>query len=243
MFIETKRRSLVKAVSWRILATTITTGIVYALFGRLDLAVAAGVIESTSKIVMYFVHERIWERIGFGRKKVKPFVLWFTGLPLSGKTAIADVVYEKLKRNDKLPLQRLDSREIREMIPELGFDRRDRILHLKRVAFLIRILQSNSISVVASFVSPYREVREFIRNHTDNFIEIYVKASVETCMKRDYKGVYEKAKRGEIKNLTGVDEPYEEPETPEIVLDTEKYSKEELADMVYKYVRKRGLGY
>ena len=238
MFIETKTRSLLKAISWRVFATSVTILIVFIFFGKLDLAIAAGVLESLSKIVIYFIHERIWNKINFGRKEIEPFVLWFTGLPLSGKTTIADKVFERLKEIKNLPIQRIDSRDIREMIPEIGYTKEDRIRHLKRVAFLIKVLQSNSISVVASFVSPYREIRRFIRENSKNFVEIYVKAEVEECKKRDYKGVYKKAKTGEIKNLTGIHEPYEEPDSAEIVLDTQKYSVEEMADIVYKYVMK-----
>ncbi|MGA1863040.1 adenylyl-sulfate kinase [Deferribacter thermophilus] len=239
MFIETKKRSLLKAISWRVFASLTTTLIVFVFFGRLDLAIAAGVTETVIKIGIYFVHERIWEKIKFGKKRVDPFVLWFTGLPLSGKSTIADKVYEKLVKYDHLLLQRLDSKDIREMIPEVGFSKEERIRHLKRVAFLVKTLQSNSISVIASFVSPYIDIREYVRNNTKNFIEIYVKANIEECKKRDYKGVYKKAEKGEIKNLTGIHEKYEEPESPEIILDTTKYSPDELADMVYDYVIKK----
>jgi len=239
MFIETKKRSLLKAISWRFFASATTTIIVFIFFGRLDLAFAAGVTETVIKIGIYFIHERIWDKIKFGKKKVEPFVLWFTGLPLSGKSTIADIVYEKLERYDHIPVQRLDSKDIRDMIPDIGYTRSERVIHLKRVAFLIKTLQSNSISVIASFVSPYRDIREYIRNNTKNFVEIYVKADVEDCKKRDYKGVYEKAEKGELANLTGVHEPYEEPKNPELILDTERYSAEELADKVYEYVIKR----
>lgn len=238
MFIETKRRSLLKAISWRIFATTATTIIIFIFFGRLDLAIAAGIVESISKIFLYFIHERIWSNIKYGKKKIEPFVLWFTGLPLSGKTTIADLVYKKLKNHENLMLQRLDSKDIRELIPEIGYSKKERILHLKRVAFLIKTLQSNSISVVASFVSPYEEIRTFIRENTRNFIEVYVKANLSSCMERDYKGVYEKANKGEIKNLTGIHEPYDEPKNAEIILDTDKFSPEELASMVYNYIIK-----
>ncbi len=239
MYIETNKRSLLKAISWRFIATATTTLIVYILFKRIDLAVVAGVFESVSKIIIYFIHERIWDRINFGRKKVDPFVLWFTGLPLSGKTTIADLVYKKLSKNNKILLQRIDSKDIRTMIPEIGYTKSERILHLKRVAYLIKILQNNSISVIASFVSPYKEIRDFLRNNTKNFVEIYVKASIEECKKRDLKGLYEKAELGEIKNFTGIHEPYEEPENPEILLDTENYNPDQLADIVVDYVKRK----
>ncbi len=238
MYIETKRRSLLKAISWRIFATATTTIIVFILFKRIDLAIAAGVIESVSKIIIYFFHERIWDKINFGKKKVEPFVLWFTGLPLSGKTTIADLVFEKLKSKNNILLQRLDSKDIRTLIPEIGYTKPERILHLKRVGYLIKILQENSISVIASFVSPYKEIRDFLRMNNKNFVEIYVKASIESCKKRDFKGLYEKAELGEISNFTGIHEPFEEPECADLILDTEKYSPEELAKVVYDYVIK-----
>ena len=238
MYIESKKRSLVKAISWRIFATAITTIIVYILFKRIDLAIAAGIIESISKIIIYFTHERIWDKVNFGRKRVEPFVLWFTGLPLSGKTTIANMVYEKLKDKNNILLQRIDSHDIRSMIPDIGYTKPDRILHLKRIGFLIKILQKNSISVIASFVSPYKEIREFLRKNSNNFVEIYVKASVNECRKRDDRGLYERAEIGEIKNFTGIHEPYEESEHPEIILDTEKNSPEQCAKIVVNYVMK-----
>jgi adenylylsulfate kinase len=238
MYLESKRRSLIKAVSWRIFATLTTSLIVFIFFGRIDLAIAVGIVESITKIAIYFTHERVWEKIKFGKKRITPFVLWFTGLPFSGKTTIADLVFEKLSSLEKFPIQRLDSKDVRTMIPEIGFSKPERILHLKRVAFLIKILQGNSISVIASFVSPYAEIREFLRNNTEKYIEVYVKASIEECKKRDFKGMYEKAELGKIKNFTGIHEPYEEPKNPEIILDTEKHTAEELADKVIRYVKK-----
>ncbi len=237
MYIETKIRSLIKAISWRILATTTTTIIVYVFFGRLDLAIFAGLTESVVKIAVYFIHERVWQRIKFGRKKVEPFVLWFTGLPKSGKTTIADLVYEKLKKIDSIPIERIDSKDIRDVIPELGYEREQRKIHLKRVGLLIKRLQKNSISVVASFVSPYREVRECLRDMTENFVEIYIKASIEECMKRDKKGVYREAIEGKRKNFTGISDPYDEPVSPELVINTEELSPEESANIIVNYVK------
>ncbi len=239
MYIETKLRSLLKAISWRFFATLTTTIIIFVFFGRLDLAIAAGLIELVIKIMVYFLHERLWNKVKIGKKKIEPFVLWFTGLPKSGKTVIADKVYEKLKKWEYIPIERIDSKDIRDLLPEIGFDRESRKLHLKRVGILIKILQKNSISVVASFVSPYKETRDCVKEMTKNFIEIFVKASVETCIKRDDKGVYKEALEGKRKNFTGVSDDYDEPANPEILLDTEKLTIEESADIVFEYVKKR----
>jgi len=146
-------------------------------------------------------------------------------------------VYEKLQKLD-IPLERIDSKDIRELVPDVGYSRRDRNRHIKRIGHLIQTLQKNSISTVASFVSPYRESRKTIRTMVRNNIVVYVKASVDTCKKRDYKGVYEKALNGELQNFTGVSDVYEEPQHAEIVIDTEKTTPEEAAERIFRYVKK-----
>jgi len=238
LYKETNLRSIVKGISWRFFATATTVTIIYVFFGRLDLAVAAGVVEATTKVVIYWAHERIWQRIKFGRKRIEPFNLWFTGLPLSGKTTIADKVYEELQRLD-IPLERIDSKDVREMIPNIGYTREDRIRHMKRIGHLIQTLQKNSVSTVCSFISPYRKARKIIREMVKNNIVVYVKADIETCKKRDYKGVYQKALKGEIKNFTGISDVYEEPKHAEIIIDTEKISPKEAADLIVKYVKRK----
>ena len=237
MYRETNIRSITKGVTWRFVATGTTIIIVYLFFGRLDLAIAAGVIETVLKVALYWGHEKVWQRVRWGRKQIEPFNLWFTGLPLSGKTTIADKVYEKLKKLD-IPLERIDSKDIRDLIPDIGYTREDRNRHMRRIGHLIQTLQKNSISTVASFVSPYRESRKAIRTMVKNNIVVYVKADIETCKKRDYKGVYERALTGELKNFTGVDDIYEEPKHAEIVIDTEKTDPDEAAEIIYKYVKR-----
>lgn len=206
-------------------------------FGRLDLAIAAGIIESAAKVILYWGHERLWIRIRWGRKRIEPFNVWLTGLPLSGKTTIADRVYAELKKLD-IPLERIDSQDIRELIPEIGFTRPERNRHMRRIGHLIRTLQNNSISTVASFVSPYRESRKAIRTMVQNNIVVYVKADIETCKARDKEGKYEKALRGEYQNFTGISDVYEEPEHAEITVDTDKLTVEESVDIIVKHIKR-----
>lgn len=234
---ETNTRSIVKGISWRFLATSTTIVIVYFFFGRLDLAIAAGLIETVLKVALYWAHERAWFKVRWGRKNIEPFNLWFTGLPLSGKTTIADKVYEKLEKLD-IPIERIDSKDIRELIPDIGFSREDRNRHMHRIGNLIRTLQKNSISTVASFVSPYRESRKAIREMVKNNIVVYIKADVQSCKQRDYKGKYEKAMAGELQNFPGVNDVYEEPEHAEIVIDTDSLSVDEAAEIIIRYVKK-----
>jgi len=236
MYKETNTRSIVKGISWRVVATTTTVIIVYLFFGRLDLAIAAGLLESGFKIVLYWGHERIWFKIRWGKKKIEPFNLWFTGLPLSGKTTIADKVYDELEKLH-IPLERLDSKDVRNLIPNIGFTRDDRNRHMHRIGFLIQKLQRNSISTVASFVSPYRESRKVIRSMVTNNIIIYVKADMETCKARDYKGKYVKAERGELQNFSGVNDVYEEPKHAEITIDTDSMSADNAALLIVNYVK------
>lgn len=237
MYRDTNKRSIVKGISWRVVATTTTIIIVYLFFGRLDLAIAAGMLETIAKIGLYWAHERAWFKIRWGRKKIEPFNLWFTGLPLSGKTTIADTVYKELEKFD-IPLERLDSKDIRDIVPGIGFTREDRNRHMHRIGHLIRTLQNNSISTVSSFVSPYRESRKAIREMVNNNVVVYVKADIETCKDRDYKGKYEKALKGELQNFTGVNDIYEEPQHAEIVIDTDKVSVEEAKVIIVKYIKK-----
>ncbi len=237
MYRETNKRSIVKGISWRVVATTTTIAIVYFFFDRLDLAIAAGLIETVLKVGLYWWHEKVWQRVRWGKKKIEPFNLWFTGLPLSGKTTIADKVYIELEKLH-IPIERLDSKDIRDLIPGIGFSREDRNRHMHRIGFLIQKLQKNSISTVASFVSPYKESRKAIREMVKNNIIVYVKTDIETCKARDYKGVYTKAIAGELQNFSGINDVYEEPQHAEIIIDTDTMSADEATEIIVKYIKK-----
>jgi adenylylsulfate kinase len=238
MYKETNQRSIVKGISWRVVATSTTIIIVYVFFDRLDLAIAAGMIETVLKVGLYWAHERAWFKVRWGRKKIEPFNLWFTGLPLSGKTTIADKVYEELEKLH-IPIERIDSKDIRDLIPDIGYTREDRNRHMHRIGNLIRTLQKNSISTVASFVSPYKESRRAIREMVKNNVVVYVKTDIETCKARDYKGAYAKALSGEYQNFSGVNDVYEEPQHAEIVIDTDKLSVDEAVQIIVKYIKKK----
>lgn len=237
MYRETNVRSIVKGITWRVLATFTTVVIVYVFFGRLDLAIATGVIESALKVALYWAHERGWHKVRWGKKRISPFNLWFTGLPSSGKTTIADGVYAELEKLH-LPIERIDSKDIRDLIPGIGYSREQRNLHLKRVGHLIKTLHKNSISTVASFVSPYSESRSAIQSMVENNIIIYIKADIQTCIERDRFGSYEKALNGDYPNFTGISDVYEEPQDAKIVIDTDVESAESAVDRITSYVRR-----
>jgi adenylylsulfate kinase len=158
--------------------------------------------------------------------------IWFTGLSACGKSTIADALAERLQVNGYRP-QRLDGDVIRQNLwKELGFSKEDRDENIRRIAFLAGLLTRNGIITITSFISPYRELRDHARKTIGNFVEVYVKCPVETCMERDPKGLYLKAIAGEIKNFTGISDPYEEPINPEIVIESDKDSVEECVNKI-----------
>ncbi|HIE37603.1 MAG TPA: adenylyl-sulfate kinase, partial [Anaerolineae bacterium] len=148
------------------------------------------------------------------------FTLWFTGLSGSGKTAIAKQVERELRRRG-LKVERLDGDIVRQALTrDLGFTKEDRDKNIERVTFVAKLLTRNGVAVLCSFISPYRERRAKTRREIGTFIEVYVECPLEVCAQRDVKGLYAKAFAGEIENFTGVSDPYEPPENPEIVCRT-----------------------
>lgn len=170
----------------------------------------------------------------------KGFTLWFTGLPCSGKSAVADRVAEILHEKG-LRVERLDGDIVRQdLTRDLGFSKEDRDENIRRVTFVAKLLTRNGVGVLTSFISPYREVRARSRQEIGNFIEVYAKCALEECIRRDVKGMYKKAMRGEIKEFTGISDPYEEPENPEILLQTDKETLEESVAVVLKRLEELG---
>ncbi len=234
---ETSTRSVLKTISWRVVATLTTATIVWLVTGRLTLALAIGGIEAVSKMVLYYGHERLWDRIRVGRRVQAPAVIWFTGLSGSGKSAIAVWVAQALEREGH-KVERLDGDTIRDIFPATGFTRPERDQHIRRVGYLASRLEKNGVFVVASLVSPYQDSRDFVRGLCDRFLEVYVATPIEECERRDAKGLYAKARRGEIANFTGIDDPYEQPLAPELTVDTSGLSVEQAGRQVLKLAMK-----
>jgi adenylylsulfate kinase len=170
------------------------------------------------------------------RTKAEAPVLWFTGLSGSGKSTIAERVQEQLKRQGK-DVEYLDGDGLREYFPNTGFTRPEREEHLRRTGYMASRLAAHGVTVVASFVSPYRDSRDFVRKLCPRFVEIYVSTPLEECERRDVKGLYRRARRGEIRNFTGIDDPYEPPENPELTLDTRTLTVEQCVAQVLERVQ------
>ncbi|SIQ32299.1 adenylyl-sulfate kinase [Halanaerobium kushneri] len=170
----------------------------------------------------------------------KGLVLWFTGLSGSGKSTIAVEVEKELFKRGKVSY-RLDGDNLRfGLNKDLGFTAQDREENIRRIGEVAALFADAGLITLASFISPYRAGREAARQAigSENFKEIYVKADVETCAERDPKGLYAKAKKGEIENFTGISAPYEEPENPELILDTQRLNLEESVELVLKLILK-----
>lgn len=172
---------------------------------------------------------------------MKGFTVWFTGLSGSGKTTISQLVYKYLKK-EGYKVEIFDGDDFRTNLSKgLGFSKKDRDENIRRVGFVCELLTKNGVAAIAVCISPYKKARESNRKKIGSFIEIYTKCSLEECIKRDPKGNYKKALRGEIEHYTGINDPYEVPENPELILETDKETPEQSAQ---KVISKLGeLGY
>ena len=171
----------------------------------------------------------------------RSFVIWFTGLSGSGKSTLANNLEVKLHNNGILTYI-LDGDNIRDGLnKDLGFSEKDRKENIRRIGEVSKLMIDSGIIVLTAFISPFREDRKAVREllGENEFLEIYVKCPVEICEKRDIKGLYKKARNGEIKQFTGIDSPYEAPANPEFIIDTENTPAEKSTDDLYKFIRKK----
>jgi len=170
----------------------------------------------------------------------KGVTLWLTGLPCSGKSTIAGILEARF-REWEIKAEVLDGDAVRPHLSQgLGYSKEDRDTNIRRIGFVCQLLTRNGIVAIASVVSPYRSARDHNRRLIRDFIEIYVRASVTACEKRDVKGHYRKVKNGDMKGFTGVDDPYEEPLDPEVVCETEKESPEESVNKIIRVMEAQG---
>ena len=168
-----------------------------------------------------------------------PFLLWFTGLSASGKSSLANIVEQKLFDLD-YKTYLLDGDNVRHGLNrDLGFSVSDRVENIRRIAEVANLMVDAGLIVLVSFISPFKAERDMARRLFDDgeFVEVYVDTPLEEAEKRDVKGLYAKARRGELPNFTGIDSPYEAPENPEIRLDTDKNSIEESVEDIVKFLQ------
>jgi adenylylsulfate kinase len=157
----------------------------------------------------------------------KGFTVWFTGLSGAGKSTLAEALFHELRRRD-MKVELLDGDVVRTNLSKgLGFSKEDRDTNILRIGFVANLLTRNGVTTIVSAISPYRDARNQCRSQIRDFVEVFVHATVEECAKRDVKGLYAKALSGEITGFTGVSDPYEPPQSPEVYLDTMTQSPDE----------------
>jgi adenylylsulfate kinase len=160
------------------------------------------------------------------------FTLWFTGLSGAGKTTISEIVERELRERER-PVEVLDGDIVRTNLSKgLSFSRDDRNINVLRIGFVANLLTRNGVGVIVSAISPYKEARDQVRRRIVDFVEVFVDAPLEVCADRDVKGLYKKAFAGEIEQFTGVSDPYEPPNAPDLVLKTDEEAPEESAQRV-----------
>jgi adenylyl-sulfate kinase len=168
------------------------------------------------------------------------FTIWFTGLSGAGKSTLSEIIEKRLRDRGR-NVEVLDGDIVRTHLSKgLGFSREDRDTNIKRIAFVCGLLTRNGVVCISAAIAPYHEAREWARNEIGNFVEIYVKCPIEVCRQRDVKGLYKLVDEGKLKGFTGVDDPYEEPENPELVVETDKETVEESIARIFAKLEELG---
>lgn len=232
--IKCNKALLIKSIIYRPYSEFVTFLIAWAITGQIKVSAAIGLADLVIKIFTYFIFDLFWNR--FVKTKYKPCVIWLTGLSSSGKTTIANELCNRLKQKDVKCII-LDGDEIRNAFKNTGFDKESRIQHNVNVGYMASLLEKQGYIVIVSLISPYTEARNKCRELVNKFVEVYVSTPLDICEKRDVKGLYVKARKGEIKQFTGIDDVYEEPLKPEITIDTAEKDILECTDAILKNLK------
>jgi adenylylsulfate kinase len=269
---SSKIRHLAKAITYRTFGTVLTMLLAWVITGNPIVGLKIGLLEVLCKLVLYYIHERVWYKINFGlaerssrkiknalaksafivpqlfdvnkeeRQKLlnqKGKVIWFFGLSGAGKTTLANGLEQGLNKL-KFKTYILDGDNLRSgLCKDLGFSEEDRVENIRRISEVSKLMMESGIVVLCAFVTPFEKDREIARNliGAENIINIYVDCPLEECEKRDVKGLYKKARQGEIKNFTGISSPFDIPAACDMVLKTAMFSKEKLIEDVLSFVK------
>lgn len=238
MIVETRARAAAKAFVYRVVAAAATTVGARFITGQWRFALGIGLFDLVVKTGLFYVYERFWTRVPFGRRQLVLPVVWLTGMSGAGKSTLGKALATRLEKKG-FRVQVLDGDEIRALLPETGFSRAERENQVKRVALLANYLQRNGICVIACLISPYREGRERARRLCRDFFEVHVATPIEECARRDPKGIYARARRGELKEITGIDAAYEPPLAAELTLDTTGEAVEQSVERLWQALEAR----
>ena len=227
---------LSKSIVYRFVSSLITFTISYLVTKNIKVGLSIGALDLIFKIINYYTFDTIWEIIF--RKKINPCVIWLTGLSGSGKSTIANELIKNFEKNN-IPYVLLDGDQIRKVIKETGYDYFSRRKHNLNVAYMASLFETQGNVVIVSLISPYKDVRNECRAICKRFIEVFVNTPLEICEQRDVKGLYKKARAGEIENFTGVSSPYEESQNKEITIHTTIQTVESSAKIIFNYIKSK----
>lgn len=175
------------------------------------------------------------------KKRNRGFTLWFTGLPCSGKSTLAEIIAKELEQRGR-GVEILDGDVVRTNLTKgLTFSKEDRDENIRRIGFVCGLLSKHGAIAISAAISPYRAVRDEVRSKIENFVEVFVDTPLELCIQRDVKGMYKKAIAGEMKNFTGISDPYEPPLHPELVIETQNEGPEQSAARIFEKIEQLGL--
>tara|TARA_Y100000310_G_scaffold242838_1_gene247057 strand:- start:11959 stop:12669 length:711 start_codon:yes stop_codon:yes gene_type:complete len=231
--IDTKKRSIWKAITWRMFAIILLGIVSYTTTDSIKTASVITICYHGVQLFMFFVHERLWNYIKWG--KTKGMFIQMTGLSGAGKTTLAIEVGKRLtKKGFKIEI--IDGDEYREgLCKDLGFSKEDRNTNIRRLGFVGKVLSRNNVVTIMSAINPYEEIRQELKNNC-GAKTVFIKCPLEKCIQRDVKGLYKKAISGEIKNFTGISDPFEEPIHPDLVIDTHELTVEQAKTLLEDFI-------
>ena len=231
---------VLKTFLYRFISFGLMAGFLYYLTRDIKQSLQFSLCLEGIKLAVYFIYECLFNK-KFKLSTDDGFVLWATGCSGAGKSTLLDAVAEEVRKSDRR-VERLDGDVVRQTLcVDLGFSQKDRNINIQRVTFVTKMLSKNGVGVLCSFISPYRAIRQQVREQTTNFIELHLTTSKQCLFMRDPKGLYKLAKEGKIKNLTGFDGAYEKPYNAEININTETTSLEDSVQIVLDYLKQRRL--
>tara|TARA_R110000824_G_scaffold58377_8_gene157875 strand:- start:45 stop:773 length:729 start_codon:yes stop_codon:yes gene_type:complete len=237
--IDSKKRSAVKAMCWRVLAFTALSIVAFILTGSLKQTGLIAITYQAASILLYVGYERLWNGIQWG--KTKGLTLQLTGMSGSGKSTLSSIIAKRLKKKGFL-VEIIDGDEYREnLCKDLGFSKEDRNTNIRRLSFVSKVLSRNNVISIIAAINPYDEIRQENKKKDPNLKTVYIKCNLETLIQRDVKGLYKKAllpdnHPDKIYNFTGISDPFEEPEQCDLVIETDKQDLSNSAKILENFI-------
>ncbi len=232
--IDARKRTLAKALSWRLIAIILLAAITFSLTNDLKTVTYVTLFYHILQVFVYFLYERVWNHVKWG--KTKGLFIQMTGMSGSGKTTLSRAVAKKLfKEGYKIEL--MDGDEYRtELCNDLGFSKKDRNRNIRRLGFVGKVLARNNVIAIMAAINPYEEIRNEIKELGPFVKTVHIDCDIDTLIERDPKGLYKRALSGEIKNFTGISDPFERPIDPDLVINTANESLEKSTEKLYQFI-------